>query len=92
MGRVRLVVAACVIAVAAVPGSASARDFAGTALNVIPSGQYGSLPIPAGKAARRQVQQTIHAIRIHFGKNAFGEGAQKLFRAGIRSSETAAAQ
>jgi acyl-homoserine lactone acylase PvdQ len=48
MGRARLVVAACVIAVAAVPASASARDFASTALNIIPSGQYGSLPIPAG--------------------------------------------
>ena len=48
MGRARLAVAACVIAVAAVPASASARDFAGTALNIIPSGQYGSVPIPAG--------------------------------------------
>ena len=43
MGRARLAVAACVIAVAAVPASASARDFASTALNIIPSGQYGGL-------------------------------------------------
>jgi acyl-homoserine lactone acylase PvdQ len=48
MGRARLAVAACVIAVAVVPASASARDFAGTALNIIPSGEYGSLPVPAG--------------------------------------------
>jgi acyl-homoserine lactone acylase PvdQ len=52
MARARLVVAAVVTVVAAIPVSASARDFAGTALNIIPSGQYGSLPIPA--AASRQ--------------------------------------
>jgi acyl-homoserine lactone acylase PvdQ len=30
------------------PGSAYARDFASTALNIIPSGQYGDVPIPSG--------------------------------------------
>ncbi|GAC1485818.1 MAG: penicillin acylase family protein [Solirubrobacteraceae bacterium] len=29
-------------------GAAEAADYAGTALNIIPSGQYGSIPIPAG--------------------------------------------
>lgn len=48
MGRLRLAVTACVVALCAVPASASARDFAGTALNIIPSGQFGSVPIPAG--------------------------------------------
>jgi acyl-homoserine lactone acylase PvdQ len=52
MGRARLAVAACVIALAAVPASASARDFASTALNIIPSGQYGSVPIPAGASGQ----------------------------------------
>ncbi|UGS37822.1 penicillin acylase family protein [Capillimicrobium parvum] len=28
--------------------SASAKDYAGTALNIIPSGQYGGVPVPAG--------------------------------------------
>src|SRR4051812_49262682 len=30
------------------PASASAKDFAATALNIIPSGQYGALPVPPG--------------------------------------------
>src|SRR3712207_862337 len=32
----------------ALPAAAPARDFAGTALNIIPSGQPGGLPVPAG--------------------------------------------
>src|SRR5205085_12369051 len=48
MSRVRLVVVACLIAATALPASASARDFASTALNIIPSGEFGGLPIPAG--------------------------------------------
>jgi acyl-homoserine lactone acylase PvdQ len=32
----------------AMPATASAADYAGTALNIIPSGQYGSVPAPAG--------------------------------------------
>lgn len=32
----------------ALPASAGATDFAGTALNIIPSGQYGSVPAPPG--------------------------------------------
>ncbi|MCW3009555.1 MAG: peptidase penicillin amidase [Solirubrobacterales bacterium] len=31
-----------------VPASASAKDYAATALNIIPSGQFGSVPVPAG--------------------------------------------
>jgi acyl-homoserine lactone acylase PvdQ len=38
--------ALAVLALAA--STASARDFAGTALNIIPSGQYGSVPPPPG--------------------------------------------
>ncbi len=34
------------LAIFAVP--ASARDYAGTALNIIPSGQYGGVPVPPG--------------------------------------------
>jgi acyl-homoserine lactone acylase PvdQ len=36
------------LAVFAVPASASAKDYAGTALNIIPSGQYGGAPAPPG--------------------------------------------
>src|SRR4051812_38672085 len=41
-----LLASAVALAVFAVP--AAAKDYAGTALNVIPSGQYGGLPVPAG--------------------------------------------
>lgn len=47
MRRWTLVV--CVITTLLLPGSAqAARDFAATALNIFPSGQYGSAPPPAG--------------------------------------------
>jgi acyl-homoserine lactone acylase PvdQ len=36
------------VGLAAQPTSAAAADFSDTALNIIPSGQYGSLPPPAG--------------------------------------------
>jgi acyl-homoserine lactone acylase PvdQ len=38
-----------------VPASASAKDFAATALNIIPSGQYGSLPVPPGADAQAKM-------------------------------------
>ncbi len=45
MRRVTLAAALCALAL---PPSASARDYADTALNIVPSGQYGGLPVPAG--------------------------------------------
>jgi acyl-homoserine lactone acylase PvdQ len=36
------------IGLAVQPATAGARDFAQTALNIIPSGQYGSVPVPTG--------------------------------------------
>jgi acyl-homoserine lactone acylase PvdQ len=44
---VRLAAALCAAAFA-IPTAASAKDYAGTALNIIPSGQWGSAPPPAG--------------------------------------------
>lgn len=41
-----LLVSLAVLALFAVP--ASAKDYAGTALNIVPSGQYGSVPVPPG--------------------------------------------
>src|SRR6476469_8553654 len=35
--------------------SAAASDYAGTALNIIPSGQYGSVPAPAGADQQAQM-------------------------------------
>jgi acyl-homoserine lactone acylase PvdQ len=47
--RVRSAVAcAAALSLCALPASASAADYAQTALNIIPSGQYGSVPIPPG--------------------------------------------
>jgi acyl-homoserine lactone acylase PvdQ len=34
------------LALALTPAAAGARDYAGTALNIVPSGQYGGLPVP----------------------------------------------
>jgi acyl-homoserine lactone acylase PvdQ len=50
MPRWRRVVAGVCLALglAAQPGSAAAQDFAQTALNIIPSGQFGSVPVPPG--------------------------------------------
>ena len=42
-----LTAAAVVCACLAAASPASARDYSGTALNIVPSGQYGSLPVPA---------------------------------------------
>ncbi|MGI8558079.1 MAG: penicillin acylase family protein [Solirubrobacteraceae bacterium] len=44
----RLVALAVAVGAAALPTGATATDYAGTALNIIPSGQYGAVPVPAG--------------------------------------------
>ena len=44
LGAGAAVAAALVLA----PTSAQARDYADTALNIIPSGQLGAVPVPAG--------------------------------------------
>jgi hypothetical protein len=36
------------LALTLAPSAAAATDYAATALNIIPSGQYGSAPPPAG--------------------------------------------
>src|SRR4051794_21365230 len=38
-----------------VPAAAGAKDYATTALNIIPSGQYGTIPIPAGADTQAQM-------------------------------------
>jgi acyl-homoserine lactone acylase PvdQ len=44
-----------VIALAGQPASAAGRDFAQTALNIIPSGQFGSVPVPPGADAQAKM-------------------------------------
>jgi hypothetical protein len=41
------------------PVAASADDFAGTALNIIPSGQYGSVPIPPGADEQAKMYDSL---------------------------------
>src|SRR3954447_10277845 len=53
--REKIVGFAAALIVLALPGVATAKDFAATALNIIPSGQYGSLPIPAGADQQAQM-------------------------------------
>ena len=53
--RIRGIAAIAVAAaLAAVPATAGAADFAGTARNIIPSGQYGAVPRRPGPIRRRR--------------------------------------
>src|SRR3954452_22187668 len=56
MSRVPLAALAAFLLLA-VP--ASARDYAGTALNIIPSGQYGGLPVPAGADVQAKMYDAL---------------------------------
>ena len=73
MRRARLAVVACFIGTVVLPASASARDFASTALNIIPSGEYGGLPIPAGADRQARMYDGLTPL--------FGSvGTRDLFR------------
>ena len=39
--------------------AASAKDYAGTALNIIPSGQYGGFPVPAGADTQAKMYDAL---------------------------------
>jgi hypothetical protein len=43
----------------ALPASASAADYAQTALNIIPSGQYGSVPVPPGADVQAKLYDAL---------------------------------
>src|SRR5689334_19972375 len=69
------------VTLAAVPATASAKDYAGTALNIIPSGQYGGVPVPAGADQQAQMydgltplfnQVTAPDLTKYFKSEAFG--------------------
>jgi acyl-homoserine lactone acylase PvdQ len=59
MSRVSLgaLVAACSLLL--VPNAALADDFSGTALNIIPSGQYGGVPVPAGADEQARMYDSL---------------------------------
>src|SRR3954462_10200062 len=41
------------------PAAAFADDFSGTALNIIPSGQYGGLPVPPGADVQAKMYDAL---------------------------------
>jgi hypothetical protein len=54
MSRITLAPLAAAFAFLLAPAAASADDFAGTALNIIPSGQYGGGRSHRGPTSRRR--------------------------------------
>src|SRR5919197_3032990 len=59
MSRVTLAALAAAFAFLLPPAAASADDFAGTALNIIPWGQYGGLPIPPGADEQAKMYDSL---------------------------------
>src|SRR5262245_3767403 len=59
MSRVTLAALAAAFAFLLAPVTASADDFAGTALNIIPSGQYGGVPIPPGADEQAKMYDSL---------------------------------
>ena len=55
MRRWGLVVAGMLVLVSAAPASAGFKDPADTALNIIPSGQYGDVPPPPGASTQAEM-------------------------------------
>ena len=92
------IVALAAAAVVVFPATAQATDFAATARNIIPSGQYGGYPIPAGADAQAQMydaltplfnQVTDADLQTKFKSEGFGVGpdgpgtAEPTPRAGV---------
>src|SRR5215210_2009747 len=55
----RLPLAATLVALMLVPASASARDYAATARNVVPSGQWGGVPVPPGADSQAKLYDSL---------------------------------
>src|SRR3954453_24201738 len=51
----RKAIGLAVVMLAVAPVGAAAKDLAATALNIVPSGQYGTLPVPAGADQQAQM-------------------------------------
>lgn len=89
----------CLSAVLFPAAAASARDYAGTALNIIPSGQFGSFPAPAGADRQAQMydgltplfdQVTTPDLATYFKSERFGAAdscpcrTESVPRSGVR--------
>jgi acyl-homoserine lactone acylase PvdQ len=57
MPRIAVIAAAATFALTAAP--ASANDYASTALNILPGGQYGSVPVPAGADTQAKMYDAL---------------------------------
>jgi acyl-homoserine lactone acylase PvdQ len=77
------IVALAAAAVVVFPATAQASDFAATARNIIPSGQYGGFPVPAGADQQAQMydaltplfnQVTDADLQTKFKSEGFGVG------------------
>src|SRR5829696_9930563 len=94
----RLVLAAAVAALL-LPASASARDYADTARNVVPSGQWGGAPVPPGADSQAKLydsltprfdQVTAEDLTRSFKSERFGVGedgpatAERTPRRGVK--------
>ena len=95
----RLLPAAALAALLLLPATASARDYAGTALNVVPSGQWGGAPVPPGADSQAKLydsltprfdQVTPEDLTRSFKSEGFGVGpdgpakAERVPRHGVR--------
>src|SRR3954451_20861905 len=95
----RLALAATVAALLALPATASAHDYAATARNVVPSGQWGSAPVPPGADSQAKLydsltprfdQVTAADLDRSFKSERFGVGvdgpakAERVPRHGVR--------
>jgi acyl-homoserine lactone acylase PvdQ len=90
---------ALLLAVAAPGAGAAARDYAQTALNIVPSGQHGAVPPPAGADAQARMYDALTPLfdkvtsadlRRTFKSERFGTAGQcpcrpeRVPRAGVR--------
>jgi acyl-homoserine lactone acylase PvdQ len=60
----RLALLACAAALA-LPSAAIAKDFASTALNIVPSGQWGDVPIPNGAETQAKMYDGLTPLFDH---------------------------
>ena len=95
----RLVLAVTATALLLLPSSASARDYADTARNVVPSGQWGEVPVPPGADAQAKLYDSLTPrfdavtaadLTTSFKSERFGVGpdgpakAERVPRRGVR--------
>src|SRR4051812_9424859 len=80
----RRILPAALAAALLLPASASARDYAATARNVVPSGQWGEAPVPPGADSQAKMydsltqrfdQVTAADLNTSFKSEGFGVGA-----------------